>query len=184
MITHSSLLSFSILDCFVDADFAGTWSTDTSKDPSSVKSWTGYQLDCFSKKCGAICNKDSMCQSDTGCSCYLFTCRNTCGLACFSDQDCGTASGCSVCSSFFCKKITKPFKPVKPISLPSPVLGKPVKPSLVNPFKPTLVNPFKPTLVKPFKPVKPTTSPDQKRCGGSCGNGCQDATDGCTACSK
>jgi hypothetical protein len=151
-----------------------------------------YQLDCFSKKCGAICNKDSMCQSDTGCSCYLFTCRNTCGLACFSDQDCGTASGCSVCSSFFCKKITKPFKPVKPISLPSPVLGKPVKPSLVNPFKPTLVNPFKPTLVnpfkptlvKPFKPVKPTTSPDQKRCGGSCGNGCQGATDGCTACSK
>jgi hypothetical protein len=130
----------------------------------------------------------------------LITCRNTCGLACFSVQDCGTVSGCSVCSSFFCKKITKSFKPVKPISLPSPVLGKPVKPSLVNPFKPSVVNPFKPTLVnpfkpsvvnpfkltlvKPFKPVKPTTSPDQKRCGGSCGNGCQDAMDGCTACSK
>jgi len=32
------------LDCFVDADFAGTWSTDTSEDPSSVKSWTGYVI--------------------------------------------------------------------------------------------------------------------------------------------
>jgi hypothetical protein len=30
------------LDCFVDADFSGTWSTATSEDPSSVKSRTGY----------------------------------------------------------------------------------------------------------------------------------------------
>jgi len=32
------------LDCFVDADFAGTWSTDMSEDPSSVKSRTGYVI--------------------------------------------------------------------------------------------------------------------------------------------
>jgi hypothetical protein len=32
------------LDCFVDADFAGTWSTNTSEDPSSVKSRTGYVI--------------------------------------------------------------------------------------------------------------------------------------------
>jgi hypothetical protein len=32
------------LDCFVDADFAGTWSTATSKDPTSVKSRTSYVI--------------------------------------------------------------------------------------------------------------------------------------------
>jgi hypothetical protein len=32
------------LDCFVDANFAGTWSTDTSEDPSSFKSQTGYVI--------------------------------------------------------------------------------------------------------------------------------------------
>jgi hypothetical protein len=32
------------LDCFVDADFAGTWSSSTSDDPSSVKSRTGYVI--------------------------------------------------------------------------------------------------------------------------------------------
>jgi hypothetical protein len=32
------------LDCFVDADFAGTWTTATSHDPSSVKSRTGYVI--------------------------------------------------------------------------------------------------------------------------------------------
>jgi hypothetical protein len=32
------------LDCFVDADFAGTWSASTSEDPSSVKSRTGYVI--------------------------------------------------------------------------------------------------------------------------------------------
>ena len=32
------------LDCFVDADFAGTWSPSTSDDPSSVKSRTGYVI--------------------------------------------------------------------------------------------------------------------------------------------
>jgi hypothetical protein len=30
------------LDCYVDADFAGTWTIGTSEDPSSVKSRTGY----------------------------------------------------------------------------------------------------------------------------------------------
>jgi hypothetical protein len=32
------------LDCFVDADFAGTWTTATSRDPSSIKSHTGYVI--------------------------------------------------------------------------------------------------------------------------------------------
>jgi hypothetical protein len=32
------------LDCFVDADFAGTWTSSTSADPSSVKSSTGYVI--------------------------------------------------------------------------------------------------------------------------------------------
>jgi hypothetical protein len=32
------------LDCFVDADFAGTWTSSTSDDPSSVKSRTGYVI--------------------------------------------------------------------------------------------------------------------------------------------
>jgi hypothetical protein len=30
------------LDCYVDADFAGNWTSVTSHDPSSVKSRTGY----------------------------------------------------------------------------------------------------------------------------------------------
>jgi hypothetical protein len=30
------------LDCYVDADFAGLWDLDTSDDPNSVKSRTGY----------------------------------------------------------------------------------------------------------------------------------------------
>jgi hypothetical protein len=30
------------LDCFVDADFAGLWSSTISSDPTSVKSRTGY----------------------------------------------------------------------------------------------------------------------------------------------
>jgi len=30
------------LDCYVDADFAGTWTSSTAEDPSSVKSRTGY----------------------------------------------------------------------------------------------------------------------------------------------
>jgi hypothetical protein len=30
------------LDCYVDADFVGTWTSSTSEDPSSVKSRTGY----------------------------------------------------------------------------------------------------------------------------------------------
>jgi hypothetical protein len=32
------------LDCYVDADFAGTWSSTTSEDPSSVKSCMGYVI--------------------------------------------------------------------------------------------------------------------------------------------
>jgi hypothetical protein len=32
------------IDCFVDADFAGTWNMTTSADPSSVKSRTGYVI--------------------------------------------------------------------------------------------------------------------------------------------
>jgi hypothetical protein len=32
------------LDCFIDADLAGTWSSDTSEDPPSVKSQTGYVI--------------------------------------------------------------------------------------------------------------------------------------------
>jgi hypothetical protein len=32
------------LDCYVDADFAGTWSLSTSDNPSSVKSCTGYVI--------------------------------------------------------------------------------------------------------------------------------------------
>jgi len=32
------------LDCYVDADFAGTWTPSTSVDPSSVKSRTGYVI--------------------------------------------------------------------------------------------------------------------------------------------
>ncbi len=30
------------LDCYIDADFAGTWTSSTSEDPSSVNSRTGY----------------------------------------------------------------------------------------------------------------------------------------------
>jgi hypothetical protein len=30
------------IDCYVDADFAGTWDLNTSTDPASVKSRTGY----------------------------------------------------------------------------------------------------------------------------------------------
>ena len=30
------------LECFVDADFAGGWSTNESDDPASVYSRTGY----------------------------------------------------------------------------------------------------------------------------------------------
>ncbi len=32
------------LDCFVDADFAGTWTISTSELPSSIKSCTGYVI--------------------------------------------------------------------------------------------------------------------------------------------
>ncbi len=32
------------LDCYVDADFAGPWTSSTSEDPSSVKSRTGYVI--------------------------------------------------------------------------------------------------------------------------------------------
>jgi hypothetical protein len=32
------------LDCYVDADFAGTWTSSTSENPSSVKSRTGYVI--------------------------------------------------------------------------------------------------------------------------------------------
>jgi hypothetical protein len=32
------------LDCFVDADFAGSWTQSTSENPSSVKSRTGYVI--------------------------------------------------------------------------------------------------------------------------------------------
>jgi hypothetical protein len=32
------------LACFVDADFAGTWTASTSSDPTSVKSRTGYVI--------------------------------------------------------------------------------------------------------------------------------------------
>ncbi len=32
------------LDCYVDADFAGTWTPGTSEDPSSVKFRTGYVI--------------------------------------------------------------------------------------------------------------------------------------------
>ena len=32
------------LECFVDADFAGGWSTKTSDDPDSVYSRTGYNI--------------------------------------------------------------------------------------------------------------------------------------------
>jgi len=32
------------LDCFVDADFAGLWTEDTSSDATSVKSRTGYVI--------------------------------------------------------------------------------------------------------------------------------------------
>jgi hypothetical protein len=30
------------IDCYVDADFAGAWTTETSSDPTSVKSRSGY----------------------------------------------------------------------------------------------------------------------------------------------
>jgi hypothetical protein len=45
--THGYILKpsqFFNLDCFADANFAGTWSTDTSEDPSSVKSRTSYVI--------------------------------------------------------------------------------------------------------------------------------------------
>lgn len=32
------------LDCFVDANFAGSWTQPTSENPSSVKSRTGYVI--------------------------------------------------------------------------------------------------------------------------------------------
>jgi hypothetical protein len=32
------------IDCFVDADFAGTWTLDTSSDPTSVWSRSGYVI--------------------------------------------------------------------------------------------------------------------------------------------
>jgi hypothetical protein len=44
------------LDCFVDADFVGTWSTSTSEDSSSVKSHTGYVIT-FASCPGLWCSK-------------------------------------------------------------------------------------------------------------------------------
>jgi hypothetical protein len=32
------------LDCYVDVDFAGNWTSVTFHDPSSIKSWTGYVI--------------------------------------------------------------------------------------------------------------------------------------------
>ncbi len=32
------------IDCYMDADFAGAWTYDTSEDPSSVKSRSGYVI--------------------------------------------------------------------------------------------------------------------------------------------
>lgn len=32
------------IDCYVDADFAGTWTPDTSTHPTSVRSCTGYVI--------------------------------------------------------------------------------------------------------------------------------------------
>jgi hypothetical protein len=32
------------LDCYVDADFAGSWTSSTAENPSSVKSRTGYVI--------------------------------------------------------------------------------------------------------------------------------------------
>jgi hypothetical protein len=32
------------IDCFVDADFAGAWTIDTSLDPSSIWSHSGYVI--------------------------------------------------------------------------------------------------------------------------------------------
>jgi hypothetical protein len=36
--------SYQNLNCYVDADFSGTWSSSTATDPSSVKSRIGYVI--------------------------------------------------------------------------------------------------------------------------------------------